>query len=141
MLKLRKFSLISQAKYCNGILSHTYGYVRRGGREGKVGERSPRGMEGIICFSPNLSKFSWGTCVCCCVVLCCVVLCCVCVCVWWEALGSYVTFSQIFQNFPGMGMGVALGSYVIFLPNLSKFSGAKGGSLSSCVIFRTDKFF
>ena len=52
-----------------------------------------------------------------------------------------MTFSQIFQNFPGMGMGVALGSYVIFLPNLSKFSGAKGGSLSSCVIFQTDKFF
>ena len=51
-----------------------------------------------------------------------------------------MTFSQIFQNFPGMGMGVALGSYVIFLP-LSKFSGAKGSSLSSCVIFRTDKFF
>ena len=52
-----------------------------------------------------------------------------------------MTFPQIFQNFPGMGMGVVLGSYVIFLPNLSKFSGAKGGSLSSCVIFLTKKFF
>ena len=46
---------------------------------GRWGSEVRGGMEGIICFSPNLSKFSWGTCVCV-VVLCCVVLC-VCVCV------------------------------------------------------------
>ena len=74
IVKTRKFSQILQAKYytkyCNGILSDTWGHVREeaGLGVGVVVGKTWWGAEGIISFSvaldsfvtfsPNLSKFS-----------------------------------------------------------------------------------